>query len=79
MQKNQYLGALWGKKCVYRNPEIDKTLKLVISSIRRNMTLKEHQQARGYLNYYLSFAGHVHAIVNRALSEPEEGKVYYTH
>jgi len=71
-----FLGAIWGKYNVTRNPEIDETLKAVINSIKEGLALKEAQQIRGYLNYYLSFAGKVHSVVNRALSEPLEGKQY---
>ncbi len=71
-----FLGAIWGNAEVIRNPEIDKTLSTVINSIKEGLSLKETQQIRGYLNYYLSFAGKIHSIVNRALLEPNEGKQY---
>ena len=71
-----FLGALWGQAAVVRNPDIDDTLRMVIGGLKHGLSLKEQQQARGYLNYYLSFAGRVHSIVNRALLEPEEGKRY---
>ncbi len=76
VKKIMFLGALWGQTAVVRNPEIDNTLTAVINNLKQGLSLKEHQQARGYLNYYLSFAGKVHSIVNRALTEPEEGKRY---
>lgn len=43
-------------------------LRQVISSIQATNTTKQQQKIRGHLNYYLSFAGKVHSLVNRTIS-----------
>lgn len=40
-----------------------------ISAIHTNNALKETQKIKGFLNYYLSFAGNVHSIINRTIKE----------
>lgn len=50
-------------------------LEQVIASISADNTQKRQQKIRGYLNYYLSFAGKVHSIVNRVIKEIN-GKVF---
>ncbi len=59
-----------------RHEEISEQLKQVIGLLDKLANLKEQREARGYLNNYLSFAGRVHSLVNRAISEPLEGKKY---
>lgn len=70
-----FLGAIWGQTDVKRDPKLNEALKEVISSIHADNTKKQQQKIRGYLNYYLSFAGKVHSLVNRVLNGIE-GKVF---
>jgi hypothetical protein len=71
-----FLGAVWDSSGVERLSSVDETLKEVISSITTNMSPKEKDKVRGYLNYYLAFAGPVHSIINRTFLQPEYGKHY---
>jgi len=74
--KLSFLGAEWTQSEVMRKAEVDPTLKELIARLQYMTETKEKQQTRGYLNYYLSFAGKVHSIVNRALLEPLGGTKY---
>jgi hypothetical protein len=58
-----FLGADWGQAAVTRSPKaLPKLLKLV-QSIPSLVSAKAVMRARGYLNYYLSFAGPVHRLI----------------
>lgn len=60
-----FLGAIWSQTDVRRDPKLKYELQRVIAT----NTKKETQKIRGYLNYYLSFAGKVHTIINRVIKE----------
>ena len=71
-----FLGANWTATGVERLPSLQENLRQAINAISPNLKKKESQRIRGYLIYYLSFAGPVHSIVSRALLEPKVGKTY---
>lgn len=62
-----FLGAIWSSTGVKRLPSIKDQLSRLISAIRPGMDEERIQKTRGLLNYYLSFAGHVHTIISRIL------------
>ena len=64
----KFLGSTWGSTHVTRSTEATRTVALVLQGTeRRKLTGRTLQRVRGYLNYYLSFAGNYHALVNRVL------------
>ena len=64
----KFLGSTWGSTHVTRSIEATRTVALVLRGTeRRKLTGRSLQRVRGYLNYYLSFAGNYHALVNRVL------------
>ena len=69
-----FLGAIWGKTGITRLPEVTESLKIIWSLIRSiRLSPKGLQRVRGYLNYYLNFAGNFFAVVNRILKLKNKG------
>ena len=63
-----FLGSTWGAEGVSRLPLVTKMCHQVIRTIvNTQLALKPLQKIRGYLNYYLSFAGNFHSVINRNL------------
>ncbi len=71
-----FLGATWNSEGIERLPTLEDSLKQAINNISLDMKDKDKARIRGFLNYYLSFAGPVHSIVSRAFVEPSIGKTY---
>ena len=62
-----FLGANWDEEGVERTKEASSAIWQLLKEVTlKNFPLKSkyHQKIRGYLNYYLRFAGNVHALVN---------------
>ena len=71
-----FLGATWTNDGVERLEARTQDCKIAIQSINLSNTIKDQQKLRGFLNYYLSFAGKVHSIVNRVILNGGIGKKY---
>ena len=69
----KFLGSTWGATHVTRSVEASRTVALVLRGTQtRKLTGRTLQRVRGYLNYYLSFAGNFHALVNRILKRADK-------
>ena len=54
----EFLGAIWSQNAIERAPHITKTINtLIFRMATQPLTLKQVEQASGFLNYYISFAG----------------------
>ncbi len=66
----EFLGAKWDGAGVTRTEEATKAVYEVLAYVYNNdieLESKMHQRIRGFLNYYMGFAGNVHVITNTIL------------
>ena len=62
-----FLGCTWCSSGITRDGETTRTLRALIATLETNPVRgeKEKQVIKGYMSYYLQFAGKVHSIVDR--------------
>ena len=67
-----FLGARWGRTEIKRLANTTRSVVNVIKAIPRLKTLKQQQQASGFLQYYLSFAGNCARAIQLAFEDPTQ-------
>jgi hypothetical protein len=67
-----FLGARWGRTGIKRQANTTRSIVNVIKAIPRLKTLKQQQQAAGFLQYYLSFAGNCSRAIQLAFENPAQ-------
>ena len=69
----KFLGSTWGSSHVTRSIEATRTVTLLLYGTRhKRLQGRTLQRVRGYLNYYLSFAGNYHALINKILKRADK-------
>lgn len=63
-----FLGSTWNQTGVKRTPQSTAKLIKIIAYIPLINGLKQEQRVRGYVNYYLAFAGKYHSLINLAIN-----------
>lgn len=66
----EFLGAIWYRGEVTRTEAATKALKQTLAYVYNEtypLESKFHQKLRGFLNYYLGFAGTMHVVINHIL------------
>ena len=63
----EYLGAIWNSTGVERTKVATSLVNMAIARIPNIANEREEQVIRGYLGYYLSFAGPAYSIVNKVI------------
>ena len=82
VRRIKFLGAIWGKRFVTRDPGVSATLLVLWAHVRtKHLTGKILQRVRGYFGYYLSFASSFFSVFNRILllrdKTPYDGIFHY--